>query len=148
MKYKRRRTGRKVVQSNKKIVDGIQFDSSLEAFMYTLLKQEGIPAIYEGESFNIMDSFKFTSDSWETSPKSKQMTNKGRRVVRGMKYTPDFVHPAFIIECKGRANETFPLRYKLFKKWLMENRPNVVLFMPKNKADCLDVIKLIKSYKF
>ena len=33
-----------------------------------------------------------------------------------IKYTPDFIGDNFIIETKGRANESFPMRWKLFKK--------------------------------
>ena len=33
-----------------------------------------------------------------------------------IKYTPDFIGKDFIIETKGRANESFPLRWKLFKR--------------------------------
>ena len=39
-----------------------------------------------------------------------------------LRYTPDFVNDKFIIECKGRANESFPMRWKLFKR--MINRCN------------------------
>ena len=32
-----------------------------------------------------------------------------KRKILNIKYTPDFVGHNFIIECKGRANETFPI---------------------------------------
>ena len=35
-----------------------------------------------------------------------------------IKYTPDFIGEDFIIETKGRANESFPIRWKLFKRLL------------------------------
>ena len=33
--------------------------------------------------------------------------------ILNIKYTPDFIGKDFIIETKGRANESFPLRWKL-----------------------------------
>ena len=55
--------------------------------------------------------------------------------VRSITYTPDFVDPngKWIIETKGYANESFPLRWKLFKRHLKENNLAYVLFMPRNK---------------
>ena len=44
------------------------------------------------------------------------MVNRGNKKVLGIKYTPDFEGKDFIIECKGRPNDTFPLRWKMFKK--------------------------------
>ena len=44
-------------------------------------------------------------------------TNRGEKKILGIKYTPDFTGKDYIIECKGRANESFPLRWKLFKHY-------------------------------
>ena len=38
-----------------------------------------------------------------------------------IKYTPDFIGKDFIIETKGRANESFPMRWKLFKRLIVNN---------------------------
>ena len=46
------------------------------------------------------------------------MINRGQKKILNIKYTPDFVSDSFIIECKGRANESFPLRWKMFKKYV------------------------------
>ena len=46
-----RRKKRGPVRSKKKIVDGIEFKSGLEAYMYTALKKAGIKAKYEGVSY-------------------------------------------------------------------------------------------------
>ena len=70
-----------------------------------------------------------------TYPLSESMVN--------IKYTPDFVSDTFIIECKGRANESFPLRWKMFKKHVKEHIPHVTLYKPQNQKDCDEVVKLI-----
>ena len=51
----------------------------------------------------------------------------------------------FIIETKGYANESFPLRWKLFKKHLKDNNHHYVLFMPRNKKQVDEVVDLIKQ---
>ena len=59
-------------------------------------------------------------------------------------YTPDFVLPnGIIIETKGRANESFPMRWKLFKRLVMNQFPNVTLYKPQNQKECDKVIELI-----
>ena len=49
----------------------------------------------------------------------------------------------FIIECKGRANESFPLRYKLFKKVVNKEQPHVIIYKPQNHKECDKTIELI-----
>jgi len=72
--------------------------------------------------------------------------NKGSK-VRAITYTPDFVDPdgKWIIETKGYANESFPLRWKLFKKHLKDTGKQYVLFMPRNKVQVLEVLELVKQ---
>ena len=53
--YKRKRGP---VQSKKIIVDGIKFASGLEKYMYQALKKAGITAIYEGQTFELVESKK------------------------------------------------------------------------------------------
>jgi hypothetical protein len=48
--------------------------------------------------------------------------DRGNKKILGIKYTPDFEGSDFIIETKGRANDSFPLRYKLFKALTSCNR--------------------------
>ena len=51
----------------------------------------------------------------------------------------------FIIECKGRANESFPLRWKMFKKYVQEHLPNVTLYKPQNQKECDETVRLITA---
>ena len=46
------------------------------------------------------------------------MVNRGEKIILPIKYTPDFIGKGFIIETKGRANESFPMRWKMFKKYI------------------------------
>ena len=50
----------------------------------------------------------------------------------------------FIIETKGRANESFPMRWKLFKKYIAENKLEpFTLYKPQNQKECDMVVELI-----
>ena len=140
-KYKRKRGP---VVSKKTTYDGIQFASGLEKYMYQALKKAKIHAIYEGTTFVLQEDFKFNVDSYERQSNGKgQMVNRGQKKIQNIKYTPDFVSNSFIIECKGRANESFPIRWKMFKKYVKEHLEHVTLYKPQNQKECDQVIKLI-----
>ena len=132
------------VRSKKVTVDGIQFASGLEKYMYLALKEAKIEAHYEGETYVLQDSFVFENISYEKQSNGKgEFKNRGEKKILNIKYTPDFISDSFIIECKGRANESFPIRWKMYKKYVKEHLKHVTLYKPQNQKDCDEVIKLI-----
>ena len=132
------------VRSKKVICDGITFASGLEKYMYQALKKAKIKADYEGETFTLIDGFEFNVDCIERQSNGKgELKDRGNKKILPIKYTPDFVNEDFIIECKGRANESFPMRWKLFKRWINKNRFHVTLYKPQNQKECDMVIELI-----
>ena len=136
------------VQSKKVTVDGIKFASGLEKYMYLALKEAKIIARYEGETYVLHESFIFENESYERQANGKgEFKNRGCKKILNIKYTPDFVADKFIIECKGRANESFPLRWKMFKKHVKVNLKHVTLYKPQNQKECDEVIKLILTNK-
>ena len=144
--YKRKKRG--PVQAKKVTYDGIKFASGLERYMYQALKKNKIKATYEGATFEIVKGFMFDTDSYERTGNGKgEFKQRGRKKILPIKYTPDFVCPdySFIIECKGRANESFPLRWKLFKKYVVKNYPETILFKPQNQKECDRVIEILKN---
>ena len=136
------------VRAKKVTFDGIKFASGLEKYMYIALKKAKIHAIYEGATFELQKGFMFNTDSYERQGNGKgTMINRGQKKILNIKYTPDFVSPSFIIECKGRANESFPLRWKMFKKYVKTNLSHVTLYKPQNQKECDEVIELIIKNK-
>ena len=132
------------VRAKKVSFDGIQFASGLEKYMYIALKKAKIQALYEGATFVLQKDFKFNVDSYERQSNGKgEMVNRGQKKIQNIKYTPDFVSDSFIIECKGRANESFPIRWKMFKKYVKEHLEHVTLYKPQNQKECDLVINLI-----
>ena len=146
MAWKRRANkGRtKVKNAKKSTYDGKDFKSNLELYCYKLLKEAKIPVKYEEQTFTIFDAIVYPQACYEGT--TKKLYNKGSK-IRPITYTPDFVDPngKFIIETKGYSNESFPLRWKLFKKHLKDNNLTYVLFMPRNKKQVDEVIELIKQ---
>ena len=142
-KFKRKRGP---VRSKKVTFDGITFASGLERYMYQVLKKAKIKAIYEGQTFVLQEGFMFDNESFERQSNGKgDMVNRGSNKILNIKYTPDFVSDSFIIECKGRANESFPIRWKMFKKYVKQNLPHVTLYKPQNQKECDKVIELINE---
>ena len=134
------------VRSNKVTFDGIKFASGLEKYMYQALKKAKIHSVYEGATFEVQEGFMFDIDSYERQGNGKgDMVNRGQKKILNIKYTPDFVSDSFIIECKGRANESFPLRWKMFKKHVKANLPHVTLYKPQNQKECDQVVELITN---
>jgi|TARA_R110000744_G_scaffold46917_3_gene103573 hypothetical protein len=143
MSYKRKSTS-KVKNAKKNTYKGIEFQSFLERSMYKALDDEGIEVEYEKHTFTIFEPLVYPLTCYEGT--SKKLYNKGSK-VRAITYTPDFVDPhgKWIIETKGYANESFPLRWKLFKRHLKDEGHQYVLFMPRNKAQVLEVLELVKQ---
>ncbi len=136
------------VQSKKISYDGINFASGLERYMYMALKKARIKSKYEGETFVLINGFHFENEVYERQSNSKgEFKNRGCKRILPIKYTPDFIGDNFIIETKGRPNESFPIRWKLFKKLMTEQFPGYTLYKPQNQSECDKVIQTILRKK-
>jgi len=141
---KRRSTKKGPVTAKVVSYEGITFASGLEKYMYKALKEAGIPCEYEKYTFELLPAFVFENDCIERQSNSKgDYINRGNKKVLNLKYTPDFVGKNFIIETKGRANDSFPLRWKMFKKWMVDNNDNRTLYKPQNQVECQETVRLI-----
>ena len=142
VRFKRKRGP---VRSKKVTIDGIKFASGLEAYMYKALKKAKIKAKYEKRTFELFPGFYFPENAYERQANGKgSMINRGDKKILGIKYTPDFEGKDFIIECKGRPNETFPIRWKMFKKYVNIHLHGYTLYKPQRQSECDDVVNLIK----
>ena len=147
---RKRHKKRGPVRSKKVMYDGITFASGLERYMHQALRKAKIKADYEGETFTLIDGFEFETPSYERQSNGKgEFKNRGNKKILPIRYTPDFVslRNDFIIECKRRANESFPMRWKLFKRFINRCYPHVTLYKPQNQKECDRVIELIIKNK-
>ena len=143
----KRKSGKRGPVAAKKVsYDGINFASGLERYTYIALKKNKLFEGYENEVFQLVESFDFDNESFEKQANGKgEYTNRGQKKILGIKYTPDFIGKDYIIECKGRANESFPLRWKLFKLWLTKNKIGKTLYKPQNQKEVDLTMILIKE---
>ena len=143
----KRKSGKRGPVAAKKVsYDGINFASGLERYTYMALKKNKLFEGYENEVFQLVESFNFNNESFEKQANGKgEYTNRGQKKILGIKYTPDFIGKDYIIECKGRANESFPLRWKLFKLWLTKNNIGKTLYKPQNQKEVDLTMILIKE---
>ena len=131
MMKKRFKRKRGPVRAKKVVHDGITFASGLEKYMHIALRKNKIKAAYEGMTYEVLPGFMFDNESYERQANGKgDLVNRGCKKILGIKYTPDFIGltDEVIIECKGRANDTFPMRWKLFKKFVKDHLPSVTLY--------------------
>lgn len=142
----------KVGNAQKVIHDGIQFQSYLERTMYNLFIENGFiydkTFFYEKAVVPLLESFTITNEIW-INKKSTKTFIMDSKSVRKMIYTPDFtdnIDPlkcTWIVETKGNPNESFPLRFKFFKLWLSKHNPTCKVYVPSNKTQCEETIKLL-----
>ena len=143
-KFKKRSNKKGPVRAKKVTYDGINFASGLEKYMYSVLKEARIKNKYEGETFVLLNGFHFENEVYERQANGKgDYVNRGCKRILPIKYTPDFIGSDFIIETKGRANESFPMRWKLFKQLIVNQFPGITLYKQQNKKELDETIRLI-----
>ena len=147
---KRKKGNKKVRNATTKVYKGIKFRSKLELFTYIKLEEAGIKALYEKKKFTLMEGFYFDAISIEPSTRAETRGQflENEYKVRDITYTPDFVDPngKWIIEVKGYANDTFPMKWKMFKNHLQNSEEDIpILYLPKNQGHVLKVVDMIKA---
>lgn len=139
-----KKKNKKVRNATEKIVDGIHFKSKLEVYCYEKLREAGIHAKYEYIGFNLLPSFEFTNTSIEVIGKKKEYKQASNK-IRPITYTPDFIDTNFhwAIECKGMKTDSFTLKWKMFKYYLIDSGITMDLYMPRNQKQVDKTIELI-----
>jgi len=130
---------KKVRNATKSVVDGVSFDSNLEKYLYFELKSAGINFEFQ-KTFILQPSFRY----------------RGKAII-AMKSICDFwiSDHNLILDAKGYANETSPLKYKLLKYKFYKayesgarKREPPEIIMPKNRKECDEVVARIKAGEF
>lgn len=142
------RKGKKLINSKKISIDGINFKSHLEGTMYKLLKENGLTFKYEGRSFLLQEHFIFENDYFARLSSGKgEFTQRGHKKILPISYKPDFIieHNGYyaVIETKGLPTESYNLRMKLFKKHLSDLNVLCDVFVPQTKSECIETINII-----
>ena len=130
---------------------GIKFKSLMEKRAFELLESEGLDPKYELITYTLVRGF------YPSVPFYKK-SNKGFNIdkikIRDITYTPDFVvckdGYIFLIEMKGFANDTYPIKEKLFRKHLEEHfkGENIIVFLVKSIKELKEVVNIIKNSSY
>lgn len=133
----------------KKKKDLGRYASGLEKYCAEQLESNGIQYEYEPK-YTIMEGFNYPSTYYKSVPKKEFMVDKTSSKCLPITYKPDFLLPtkSVFIETKGfvRRNDSFPLRWKLFMKFLVDSgMGHFRLFIPRNQKQVDQIIKFLED---
>lgn len=131
----------------------MKFRSNLERYCYEYLTNKNIPFKYEPGRVLLQDKIGYTGTSFErTTVKRKIVYREANKNIRIITYTPDFVGDGWIIETKGYERPASKLKWKMFKRHLMENDlTHYNLYKPHTQKEIRESVKHIllnKSINF
>lgn len=129
-----------------------KFKSAIEKYCSDRLRESGLSFFYEQQTFELIPSFRYENRYLKMTPKGKTLRDRTNAVQLPIKYTPDFVAKdgSWVIETKGwiPAHHDFPMRWKLFLKYLMDNDMGCAVYIAGNKAQVDEAIEdIIKQQK-
>ena len=142
---------KKIKNANKKQFNGIQFKSQLEVMAYKTLLQEGFKVIYEEKPYVLWQGFKPKIPFYDQNKRTKLLELQRAKLI-DIKYTPDFTiyykDKIVFIEIKGKENDVFYIKKKLFRQWLETNITHLkpIYFEVYNKRQLMQAIDIIKTY--
>ena len=148
---------------------GITFKSNLEKMIYRTLIEQNIVPEYEKYTFLLWDGFKpitpFYDQETDKQQEKRNLAEGNSKMspkililktmkVDGIHYTPDlhFVREGIDIwiEVKGKENDVFYIKKKLFRKYLddlfLKEGKRSMFFEVYNKRQLLQALKIIDEY--
>ena len=159
---------KKIRNATRITYNDIKFKSLLEKNIYVLLEKQGFNPQYEKFTYVIFDEFKPIVPFYEEETTKHKLSRlkKDNKVktkilllkdtkVKGITYTPDITFEYngifVIIELKGKENDVYPYKKKLFRKclddmYIKDNKP-VLFFEIHSKTQALQAINIIKEYE-
>lgn len=141
-------TNKKIKNATQTTIGELVFKSKLEAVVYKTLTENGFAPKYESTKYIIWEGGKPTVPFFNKDAKTG-LLKRDTKVLLPITYTPDFEFEydgiLFIIEVKGLENEVFPIKKKLFRKYLETLTQPVVYFEIYSKRQLLEAIEIIKA---
>ena len=141
---------KKIKNATPKEYDGIHFKSLLEVRIYKNLVTAGFHPKYEQFKCTVVDGLKPTVPFYATDKQTKDLKLHDEK-IRSITYTSDFTFMYkdifVVIEAKGQENDTYPLKKKLFRKWMEKWLPNGIFFEIRTIKQLKQAIKIIEDYE-
>lgn len=128
--------------------NGISFKSRLERSCYIRLTEEGFNPEYEKAAYVLVPSILLKNGS-SYSPRKKDLIKYTS--LRRLTYTPDFEFTykgvSVYFDAKGKSNDTYPIKKKLFLHYLESLGTPYIFFEPHNLAQLeLSISTLYELY--
>lgn len=140
---------KKIKNATPKEYDGIKFKSLLEVSAYKHLKAAGFNPNYEQFKCTVWEGFKPKVPFYKEGEKIKDLILQDEK-VRSTTYTPDFTfvykNIFVVIEIKGHINDTYPIKRKMFRKWMELYLPEGIFFEIRTIKQLKQAIKIIENY--
>lgn len=160
---------KKIKNATVVVKNNINFKSKLEESIYNTLLKLGFNPLYEPYTYTLWEGFtpitpyydketdkqrdKRQSNS-ENKNSNKLLVLKNTKIV-GIRYTPDFYFEYnginVYIEAKGKENDVFYIKKKLFIKYLdnllLSTGKKSIYFEVYTKKQLLQAIEILKNYE-
>ena len=141
-----RKKGR--INSTHVFYDNIEFKSIFEFDVYKFLVENGLCPKYEPQTFVLWHGGKTVTPFYNA--KTKHLRHY-KADLDDISYTPDFVFEyegkQVFVEAKGFENDSFPIRKKMFRKYLDENIENALFFEVRSILQLNDMIEILRYGK-
>lgn len=141
-------TNKKIKNATSTEYDGIKFKSKLEVTIYKSLKEKGLDPLYECNKLILQEGFRPSKPYYIKGVCPK--TANGYAKIIQITYTPDFAvkygNNILFIEAKGKQNDSYPIKRKLFLKYL-EYIPNAYFMEVYSKKDLVESLKQFEQYE-
>ena len=138
---------KKVKNATPCVFNGIQFKSILEKNCYMELRRANLTVLYEPTKFVLFKGER-VSKPYVHYKKGLEIIELDKKLV-DMTWSFDYEvvnlkGHRFVVEAKGKENDTFPLKLKMFRQ-AMENEEYTAILVVNSKKDCLKAIEYIKN---
>lgn len=133
---------------------GIHFKSTLEVSIFKALEENNLEPHYEENTYVLIAGWKPKIPFYRKDKKTRLLTLEDKKII-SIKYTPDihFMWENYIvfIEVKGRENDVYYLKKKLFRRFLEKNYDEGnISVLPiyaeiKSKRELLELLEILKQ---
>lgn len=143
---------KKVRNASECTYNGMKFRSKLELYCYKYFLDNKLKLEYEANTYVVLPGFETNVDVYlpvkKRNSKVTELCLKTRRILP-ITYTPDFTlqvnNKLFFIETKGKPNDVYPLKRKLFLNYLRNLNHKCWFFEPHNQQQVRDTYDIIKN---
>lgn len=146
---------KKIKNTNPKEFDGIKFKSTFECNCYKHLKESNLEFSYESEKITLWEGIKLDKVIF-MAPKKLSLGKYGKvleynnKKLINITYTPDFILTKgkykIYMDIKGKENDVYPIKRKMFLKYLEEKDDFIYYFFePHSIKQLKEAIELIKN---